>query len=444
MVPALIDKPYANADFIDLYLDVCGETSVPKAFHEWCAVSLLAALMQNRVKVVLSEILGGMTLEHFIVLIGESGSGKGNAVKMAMRLLKDAFVKEETPLGEYVFHNDVCQRQYEGMNVYAGTLTRASIQDLLDTQKNPETGVVGHAKLYWIAEELSLCFGSRVIAEDSIRLLVGFKGEQPVPQQARVRHGRVSLVIKDPCINLLGASTWKWLGNVVTGKEAAAGMLRRTRFIEVDYNIKNQSLREKPAVDWQRKRETLLERVRVYAMTSFNNGLVTWSKDGGHAFHRWFESGLLDQNIPDEPSQRTLHGCRASEVAKLAAISAISRYDHRVAETWPEITVVDVERAKRWWGMAMETAPRMTVETSDDVRVQHAELVARVAALMCNHTKGKRVHERMLAKVLGQQGMVKRSILEAIETVEHRGWCQREFEVVDGKVETWLKWLGKE
>ena len=94
----------------------------------------------------------------------------------------------------------------------------------------------------------------------------------------------------------------------------------------------------------------------------------------------------------------------------------------------------------------MATAPRMTVETSDDVRVQFAELTARVLSTMCTHKVGNKVREVELAKILGTQGMVKRSILEALETLEHRGWCTREMEMVEGgkKFELWLVWKGRE
>ena len=80
---------YKNKNFLHLYNYLTGDSEIPKGYHGWAALSLLAALAEKRVwfeKFKGSKIYPNI----YTLLIGPSGVGKGGAIGHAMRVLKAA------------------------------------------------------------------------------------------------------------------------------------------------------------------------------------------------------------------------------------------------------------------------------------------------------------------------------------------------------------------
>lgn len=441
---------YVGEDFITQHVEACGRTDVPPILHEWAAVSMLAALVQDRVGVCISDHRGPLRLCQYIVLISASGAGKGQAVEFAMNLLHDAFIDGETLDYQPVFRGGkaeaaINERLFKGLHLYAGTLTRGGLQDLLGTQVDPQTEKVaglspvkGHAKLYWIAEEMSYSFGVKALASELLRLLVGQKEKQRTTQQTKIRKEKLHLTIKDPCINLLACTTWAWLGSVLSGTDAVAGMLRRTHFVDVPYDYTGQRIEEEFPADVRVRREALMARIRVYAGLEVPHGRIGWRQSAFTRYKAWFEE--MRNAVPEDEQALVVYGNRKTEVPKLAALSALSRWDYRDSEGLPMITVADVERGVRWWTMGYETAPKLSIQTSENPAVKEAAQVAAVLKRVTGEQVGAKVWEDKLAEVLGASGMVKRGIEEAIGTLVQRGWCRRVFHLEQRRYQVeWLK-----
>lgn len=437
-----LGRSYLNHDFINLHLEACGKTNIPETLLEWAALGTLSGLIQDRVEVKLYQDAESMNLAQLIVLIASSGAGKGRAIEKMLTLVSDTFIDAYLPDGSIQWRGTtpelraVFGRAYEGLHIYSGTLTRAGAQDLLTEQTDPQTGCKGHAKLWWVAEELSHCFGAMSHATETIKQLVAWKEKSVMAHQMKTRKDNRHLYIKDPCVNMLAASTWDWMGQVMTKQDAQGGMLRRTRFVEASYDIRTKTLDEQQHPDAAAMKAALRLRIFGYAQTHDYQQCVAWGPGSREAFQAWFDKGLPE--VPTDPAQHTLHSNREAEVAKLAALSAVSRWntqDHKIA---PAMIPWDIARAVRWWDLAYETAPKLWLHTQGSEQAQKMQILVNVIEALAKSCKNV-VPEMLLAKTLASQNFVKRDLDEGLMTLMQRGTVRRDFK--DGK---WMVvWQGR-
>ena len=94
--------------FLNLYMHMIGRSEVPRRFHFWSAMSLLAACVADRVWVK-ADIATKIYPNLYVFLVGPSGSGKEQAIKVVLKL--------------------VAEQQYK-VNPYAGKMTGAQRGDL--------------------------------------------------------------------------------------------------------------------------------------------------------------------------------------------------------------------------------------------------------------------------------------------------------------------------
>ena len=178
------------------------------------------------------------------------------------------------------------------------------------------------------------------------------------------------------------------------------------------------------------------DRIFGYAQIKTPDGVIHWGPGARAAFREWFEAGL--PLVPTDPAQYTLHSNRESEVAKLAALSAISGWDTRKPGAWPLIRPWDVERAIRWWDQAYETAPKLWLHTSGGEAAQKMQIVVNVLEVLAKKCDNV-VPEMLLARTLASQSFVKRDVDDAVQTLLQQGVVRREF--ANGK---WaLLWQGR-
>jgi hypothetical protein len=83
--------------FIEWYLYSAGLSWVPAEFHLWCALSVIAACVADR---VWFEKFRGerLTPNLYVMLIGPSGVGKNQAIRKAQKLVERAPNRERVGL----------------------------------------------------------------------------------------------------------------------------------------------------------------------------------------------------------------------------------------------------------------------------------------------------------------------------------------------------------
>ena len=206
--------------FMDLYLRACGRTMVPLEFNRWSCVALVSASLADRVYV--EKMKKHLVPNMYIILVGPSGCGKGEAIDRALGLVK---------------HNETLKKQ-----VVRGGLTK---QRLLDMLGGRSTKVVkGQAAVDaaeanpapWIVyPELYNSLGAGgPIAEQFIANLTDMYSGSPVPITEGTRTWG-DVVIQGYCINWLAGTTIQWLRRSLSPDAILSGFFGRVVAIEGRY-----------------------------------------------------------------------------------------------------------------------------------------------------------------------------------------------------------------
>ncbi len=111
-----------SKDFIDLYLDYTSKTECPTFFHRWTAVTSLAAYLGRSIYFD-QGILGKLSPNLYTMLIGSPGTKKSSAIKIGVKLLKQAGyntfaakkTRQEKFLQDLADHSEALAR-IQGMN----------------------------------------------------------------------------------------------------------------------------------------------------------------------------------------------------------------------------------------------------------------------------------------------------------------------------------------
>ncbi len=208
-IPHYTSEEYAQKSIIELFLLMAGETEVPKEFYIWSCISLISACLQSRVyftHMAYKPIRPNM----YIILVGDSGDGKGHAIGIATK------IGQALEVGE----------PYVNLGRYKGKITSAYIYDLIATQKG-EDAPTQHP-LWLQSEELSNSIRTGDMARDTIKTLTDLwesHGGEILVEGTRTGGHRI---LVDPCINWLGGSTMTWLREVIDPADVDSGFLART------------------------------------------------------------------------------------------------------------------------------------------------------------------------------------------------------------------------
>lgn len=191
---AIIDD---EQNFIALYKYSAGKSEVPAIYHFWCALSIIAACVQDRVwykKFQASELNPNL----YIILEGESAGGKGEAINHAAYILGD--MKNE-------------------INWYDGTITSPQLVQWLHKRRT----------IYLIVPELGTNFDFPSGAQRFIRLVTALYAKKESHIEGTIAHGFVE--IKNQVINWIAGSTKEWIVDAVPKNTVQSGFFGRTLLI---------------------------------------------------------------------------------------------------------------------------------------------------------------------------------------------------------------------
>jgi len=77
-----------QGSWLDNYMDYTSDDEAPEIFKFWCAISALSSSLKRRVFLRRGKIK--VYPNQYIVLVGPPGSGKGNAMRPAIELVREA------------------------------------------------------------------------------------------------------------------------------------------------------------------------------------------------------------------------------------------------------------------------------------------------------------------------------------------------------------------
>lgn len=191
----------ACKDWIETYMEYSKESESPNQFHRWAAISAISAALERRVW----RPRGYQTVypSQYIILVAESATcRKSSAISLVENLLK----KAEIPMANE-------------------KLTIAYLYKFL----GDETKEKGSGSIFVIAKELATFLNKESHASGLIAGVTSLYDGAP-DLEYKTKTAGID-IIKEPCINILGATTLNWITDAMPGESVEGGFTSRVIFI---------------------------------------------------------------------------------------------------------------------------------------------------------------------------------------------------------------------
>lgn len=289
-----LQKQYDN--FLDLYLYHTGVSEVPRQYHYWCALSVLAALVGDRVWLRVSV---GKTVypNLYVFLIGPSGGGKGASIDIAMKLLSGI----------------------DSTNLYAGSTTKQAFIDFMVRGAKIDADGMRTAErpcTYFVTEELASSLPQGELAYGLLTFMTAIfmRPTQPIIEGTR---GRGCNRIVQPTCNWLAGSNEVWLVEAIPKSAMESGFLARVCLVQAKRDKNKRHPRAIYPEDYQAAYAALRYWAESYTML---HGEFTMTEEALQTHDHWYMTRPYPEDRAMEPSF-----FRSDEmVYKLALLMAIA------------------------------------------------------------------------------------------------------------------------
>jgi hypothetical protein len=200
-------------NFFDAYQEYFGDSFVPPQFQQWACLSIVAAALERKVWLPWSDSWSCYP-NIYVLLVSGPGEGKTQALSNAVDLLEDANRK----LGGTV-------------NVLPNQATEAAFIKLLGMGRSFQMGtkIVFQNAAFYRAAEASASL--RNIYGEFLACLTDLYDCPNKWARATIKDGIKPIELKNICMNLLAASTFDYLGELVNDKNIMGGFASRLLYI---------------------------------------------------------------------------------------------------------------------------------------------------------------------------------------------------------------------
>lgn len=404
------DNPYIDWGFLELYRYYCGRTEVPATFHDWAAIAGIAACVQDRVWI--QKHLTPLMPNLYVLLVGPSGLGKGQAINNVIRLL----APYERELG-----------------IYAGRITGQALADTIGSKEAGGTADAAGgrkpqapepekpARVFLVAEELALSVGSGPRAHDFVCFMTGLYNSSPVAFRDRTRTSGL-VAVKDPCINWLAGTTRDWLKRSVPTDAVEGGFFGRTLVVEAEYDFVKRIAEPAYPSDIDAVQAELGLRVQWLMYVA---GQTMLTPEARESVKLWYDNRPNPTDMALAPSWK-----RAQDMLyKIAMVLALSDWSAWVRQ-WdiggrpgtmpmPEVQVAHVIQAQRYLVKAHRVLPEL---------IRMAKVTPATAAYAAAREivfAAKRIQRSILTKRMSHKGFGGREGRQAVQDLVDNGEVKR-------------------
>jgi hypothetical protein len=327
--------PLAATHFLTLYEEAAGRWIIPRVWHRWCAISLIAACVRDR---VWFELIQDDPLfpNLYVMLVGASGGGKNKAIDHAVR-----FSEAEPAL----------------INCYRGSVTRAALTDWLGRPVDPvDGGALSYGKTWLVTPELAMSVGNPAMAEDFVKFVTEIYGGAPIPLRANTRtHGDREVVA--PCLNWLSGTTEAWLRRALPPYLVEGGFVARLVPVYGAYDGPRMASPEYPE-GVQEMRDHL--KARVKALTTIG-GPFEMSPLARRVYNAW----VLSRPEPSDPRLAEWWAREPALCLKLAMVMSLAESDSLMLTTRHMVQARELIHETRPNVLRMLDEVAMTAEIED-------------------------------------------------------------------------------
>jgi len=368
--------------FFDTYVKAVGDTPIPERFHRWAAISLVAAVLEDRVWV--EHHREPLLPNLYVLLIGPSGCGKGTAIEFALK-------------------------QWMALYGAPGRLIKGALtkQSLLDALGGRKTGLVGgrasvqavepNPHPWIVSPELYNALGTGgPVAEAFMANLTDLYTNSSVPTTEGTRQWG-SVTIAGHCINWLAASTSQWLRRSLSPDAILSGFFGRVVAVEGTYVTQWQQS------TYDRTQQMLFTQLQAHLQRiSMCSGAYSVTADAQDVRTQW----LAHREVPDDEFLRPAYQRDDDLLMKLAMVLSAGESDSLVIER------KHMARARSLVAEARVSLP-MLVQLAHTTT--HSDGLG--AAMVLLRRSGYMMHTQ-LVKVLAKRGVTAEVLRKYITTLQ--------------------------
>lgn len=319
-----------TSDWINGYVELLAETEWPIPFVIWSAISCVAGALQRRVWMPWGP--DKIYPNLFIILVGHSGLGKGQAMKAGIEMFRST-----------------------GLPVTADAVTLADLLNFLDAKAGsfeypPGSGIIQQqAAAQIFARELTVLLGTKDMKK--LAHLTDLYDCHDHWKNATKSQGVDELW--GVCVNILGATAPDWFPTILPVEAMGGGFSSRIIFVV------EQTGRKAPTrPPWTAKHEKLRDDLQddLHTMATYYIGPYEFDKEAFGLFDSFYQK--QQENIRNDlwpvPDKMFQGYCtrRALHLRKVAMSMAISR------GSMGDINAADFERAYKILENAESKMPR--------------------------------------------------------------------------------------
>lgn len=397
-------------DFFELFLHQTGTSEVPRQWHFWAAMSLLAASVGDRVWI---EPDAGRKIfpNLYVFLIGPSGSGKEQAVIGAAKLGG---------------HEPV-------LELFMGRATRQYILDYLCRDTKTEDGVrcAFNPHLYLVTEELGSAIRAGDLGHDLISFMTEYFGSKPVGHDGTRGTGLVTL--HNPCFNWIAGSTDEWLIRAVDRDAIEGGFFARVIAVRGRRNYKERHPQIIYPDDRDEVREHLKWRVSQYALLK---GGFQYTPAAQALHDEWYTQRAEPADSLEEPSFNRSDEMvfRLSLLLRLSEIDLVVDEHGQGAMITPSVDVCHFNEALHLWEGLAADIPATMRKASATERSSTVDVVEEMIR------RSQVIDHSTLLKRVGNRGMDHQMLQSAISTLLERREITEEIVKTAGRPRRVYRW----
>lgn len=229
------------------YFDFVKDTEPPDIYHRWCLITCLAALLGKQAWVPFGQFR--IFPNQYIMLIGDPGTRKSTAVKMAKKLLAatgyDKFAAEKTYKEKFLM--DLEGAEEEDTEVRGAAVMESVLGESVTLTEPKEVFIV--------ADEFNDFMRTGDLDFHSMLGTLWDWDDESTPYKHRLKNSK-SVSVYQPTINLLSGNTHTGFSEMFPPQALGQGFLSRMLLIYSDPSLKRFPF---PSMPDEKKKKELVD-----------------------------------------------------------------------------------------------------------------------------------------------------------------------------------------
>jgi hypothetical protein len=299
------------SDFLTAYGEYAYDGFVPNRFHDWAALSIIAAALER--KVTLKRSLIHYVPNIFVMLVSHPGGGKSVAIERATDLIEDMKASED-----------------QNFRIIPNQATEPALIDMMKIVEHFQvtpSQFLPHSSGYFYASEASASALQNTCG-DFVAAMTAFY-DCPRWFRKKLKGEQHAVEIENSCMNMIAGATFDYLKTLVNESSVMGGFASRNIYVvSPERKVSEAGWDNGISLNTELKRKLVEDLAHIHKIV----GPMTASKDWITKFEKWekeFQQYLIDLK---SPRLESIMARKGTNFIKLNILMSISEGDSRRLE----------------------------------------------------------------------------------------------------------------